>query len=214
MNIRSFFLFAVPFIIGINLRAQSLVPATAEQQQFMLEKIEASSIKMKSLVCDFEQTKELSILNEIIVSKGKMYYRQEHYLRWEYVSPYHYTFIVNDQKILMQTGNSRNVVDAKSGKLFQEIIKVMMNSINGNGLTDVKSFKAEYYWSEKEWKITLTPLQKEVKKMFSVIELTFNPRDYTLDRMKMDEPNGDTTLIRLSGKQFNQEIEDEKFAVD
>jgi outer membrane lipoprotein carrier protein len=201
-------------IACMNICAQPLAPATKEQQQLMLEKIEASSKKMKSLICDFEQTKELSILNEKMVSKGKMYYRQENCLRWEYVSPYTYTFVLNDNKILMQTGKSRNVMDVKSSKLFQEVVKMMVNSINGNGLTDIKNFTAAYYWSGKEWKITLTPLQKEVKKMFSVIELTFNVKDYTVDQVKMNEPNGDTTLIRLSGKQFNLKIEDEKFAID
>jgi outer membrane lipoprotein carrier protein len=207
-------LFIAAFIFGITLQAQQFVPATSGQQQFMLEKIEASSLKMESLVCDFEQTKKLSILNEKMVSKGKMYYRQDRCLRWEYLSPYRYTFILNDKKILMQTEKSRNVMDIKSNRLFQEIIKIMMSSINGNSLTDKKSFSAAYYWGEKEWKITFVPLQKELKKMFSLIELTLNLKDYTVDQVKMDESNGDFTLIRLSRKQFNLKIEDEKFAID
>jgi outer membrane lipoprotein carrier protein len=214
MRKKILFLLTVACTFAITLQAQQLVSATKAQQQLMLEKIAASSVKMKSLVCNFEQTKELSILNEKMISKGKMYYRQENCLRWEYFSPYTYTFVLNNKKILMQTEKTRNVIDIKSNKLFQEVVKIMMNSISGNSLTDVKSFQAAYYWGEKEWKITLVPLQKEIKKMFSLIELTLNVKDYTVDQVRMDEPNGDSTLIRLSGKQFNLKIEDEKFAID
>jgi outer membrane lipoprotein carrier protein len=195
-------------------QAQPFVPATDGQRQLMREKIEASSAKMESLVCDFVQTKELSVLDEKMVSKGRLYYRNDRCLRWEYLSPYLYTFVLNDRKILMQTEKSRNVVDVSSGKLFREVVKIMMNSISGNGWADSESFRAAYYWGEREWKITLVPLQKELKKMFSLVELTLNVKDYTVDQVKMDEPNGDFTLIRLSGKQFNPKIEDEKFAVD
>jgi outer membrane lipoprotein carrier protein len=214
MKNKTLFLLTVAFVSGANLQAQQPVPATKEEQQFMLESIEASSAKMKTLVCDFEQTKELSLLNEKMISKGKMLYRQDRYLRWEYLSPYVYTFVLNDKKILMQTGNSRNVVDVKSNKLFQEAVKIMMSSVNGKGLMDTKNFSAAYYRGERAWKIILVPLQKEMKKIFSLIELTLNVADYTVDQVKMEEPNGDSTLIRLWNKQFNLHIDDEKFAVD
>jgi outer membrane lipoprotein carrier protein len=214
MKRKDLFLLIVAFIFGATLQAQQLVPAMEEERQFMLEKIEASSAKMKTLVCDFEQTKELSLLEEQMISQGKMFYRQDRYLRWEYLSPYIYTFILNDKKILMQTEKSRNVVDVKSSKLFQEVVKIMMSSVNGKGLTDTKNFNATYYRSEAAWKIILVPLQKEMKKIFSFIELTLNVEDYTVDQVKMEEPNGDATLIRLWNKQFNLKIDDEKFAVD
>jgi outer membrane lipoprotein carrier protein len=208
-------LLAIVFIFNISLYAQNFVPATKEQQQLMLDKISASSAKMESLVCDFEQVKELSILNEKMVSKGKMYYRNDNCLRWEYASPYIYTFVLNDKKIMMQAENSRkNVIDVKSSRFFQEIVKIMMNGINGNGLKDVKSFSINYFWSEEQWRVNLVPLQKEMKKMFSSIRLTFNVKDYSVDKVEMEEQNGDMTTIRLSGKQFNKKIADEKFKVD
>jgi outer membrane lipoprotein carrier protein len=214
MRKKNLFLLIVVSIFGTNLQAQQLVPATKEEQQFLLEQIEASSAKMKTLVCDFEQTKELSLLDEKMISKGKMFYKQDRCLRWEYLSPYSYTFLLNNNKILMQTEKSRNVVDVKSNKLFQEVVKIMMSSINGQGLTDTKNFNVACYRGEREWKITLIPLQKEMKKTFSLIELTLNVKDYTVDQVKMDEPNHDATLIRLWNKQFNVEIDDEKFALD
>ncbi|GHT09324.1 hypothetical protein FACS189432_06290 [Bacteroidia bacterium] len=207
--------FITILIFSLNLNAQKLIPATSAQQQLMLEKITASSAQMKSLICDFEQVKELSLLNEKMVSKGKMYYRNDNCLRWEYNSPYLYTFVLNDKKVMMQAeAGKTNVIDVKSSKFFQEIIKVMMNGINGNGLKDIKSFTINYYWSENQWQVHLIPLQKEMKKMFSTIQLTFNVKDYSVDKVEMEEQNGDTTTIVLSGKQFNKAIENAKFIIN
>ena len=197
-----------------TLRAQELKPATGEQQQAMIEKITDASSKMKSLCCDFEQVKELSILDEKMVSKGKMNYRQDSRLRWEYLEPYAYIFMLNDRKLLMQTGNSRNVMDVKSSKMFQEIVKIMMNSINGKGLNEIDSFDNKYFLYGNNWIVKLIPIQKEIKKIFSGIELTFNTKDYTVDKVKLVEQNGDNTIILLSSKQFNKEIEDTVFHID
>lgn len=116
---------------------------------------------------------------------------------------------------MVQAENGKkNVIDIKSNRFFQEIAKIMMNSINGNGLKDIKSFKINYYWGNVRWEIHLIPLQKEMKKMFSNIRMTLNTKDYTVDKVEMDEQNGDTTTILLKNKKFNGKIENKKFIID
>ena len=209
------FTITIGFIFCLNVDAQQFSPATREQQQTMQESIAKSSADMNSLICDFEQVKELTILNEKMISKGKMYYRNDSRLRWEYQSPYFYTFLLNNNKILMKTESSQNVVDVKSSRLFQEIVRIMMSSINGTGLIDdSKSFTSTYHWGERECQVIFVPVSKELKKMFSTIKLTFNKNDYTVDKVEMEEQSGGTTVIKLTQKRFNEIIEDEKFAID
>lgn len=213
MNRKLLFSFTLAWLLGTAIHAQT-TPATPEQQQTMLDKITAASAQMQTLICDFEQTKALSILNEQIVSKGKMYYKQNGKLRWEYVSPYNYTFILNGDRILLQTESSKNVIDVKSNRLFREIVKVMINGVNGSGLTDLKNFTGKYYRSEKKWEVILTPVKKEMKQMFSSIKLTFNVSDFTVESVEMEEQNGDKTTIRLTDKKTNGKIEDRQFDID
>jgi outer membrane lipoprotein carrier protein len=197
----------------MNVHAQDLRPASPEEQREIVAQIEKASRKMTSLTCDFEQVKTLSILNEEMISKGRMYYRNDHCLRWEYLSPYRYTFVLNNKTILMQAGNSRNVIDVKSSRFFQEIVRIMMNGING--MTDLKSFDVRYYKQEKEglWNAHLFPKQKDMKQMFTSIKLSFHPEDYTVGQVEMNERSGDTTVIRLSGKRINEKIEDDTFHI-
>jgi outer membrane lipoprotein carrier protein len=214
MDKKVIFIYLMVLISGFNVHAQLLVPANEEQKQFMLGKITAAAAGMESLVCDFEQIKELSILNEKMISTGKMYYRNDNSLRWEYQRPYTYVFVLNEKKILMQSEQTRSVIDVNSSGFFQELVNIMINGINGNGLKDNKNFNISYFVGESQWSVTLTPVQKEVKKLFSTITLTFNVQDYTVDKIAMKEKNGDSTLILLSKKQFNKKIENEKYAID
>lgn len=207
-----FFLLFLPLIsASVNLAAQK--PASAGQQQLMMEKITQASQNMRSLTCDFSQTKELSVLNDKMESSGRMYYRNDNRLCWEYLSPYSCLFILNGNKLLVQSEKSRNVTDIKSSKLFREIIKIMMCGINGSGLAD-RNFKAGYFWGEKVWEVVLLPQQKEIRKMFSEIKLLFNTKDYSVDCVEMKEQGGDKTVIRLTNKQFNAKIEDRIFHID
>jgi outer membrane lipoprotein carrier protein len=198
----------------LHLSAQEYTEATPDKRQEMQEKITSSTKKLKSLTCDFEQIKDLSLLNEKMTSTGRMYY-QDNRVRWEYLSPYTFTFVFNNNKIMTITGASRNVIDVKSNNLFQEIVKIMISCMNGSGLGDTKNFNPKFFTNPKgEWMVTLTPQQKDVKRMFSLIKLFFNPKDYSVEAVAMEENNGDTTLIRLINKEINAKINDSLFSLD
>jgi outer membrane lipoprotein-sorting protein len=199
---------------GLDVQGQDFVAATADQAPGMLERIQEASARMQSLVCDFEQSKSLSILNEVMVSKGKMAYRNDRCLRWEYVTPYVYTFVLNGQQVLMQAENSRQVLDVASSRFMQEIVQLMMDGISGKGIADSRRFKSSFYRSERLWRVDLAPLQRELKQMFSLVQLTFNVSDYSVEQVVMVEGNGDKTTITLSAKRFNIALDDARFAVD
>jgi outer membrane lipoprotein-sorting protein len=207
-------LFGLLLLLPAAAAGQATVPATGEERQVMLEKITAAARGMTSLACRFTQVKELSMLEERMVSRGEMFYRQDNCLRWEYLSPYLYTFVLNETRVLVQGEQGRNVVDVQSSRLFREIVKIMMSSVNGRGLEDTRAFTATCYRDAGAWRVTLVPVQRETRRVFSVIELTFNVEDYSVDRVRMEEPNGDTTVIELSGKRFNTTLDDALFTID
>ena len=77
----------------LSLHAQTKV--SAAQAKTMIAKINAAAAKIRTIQCDFQQTKTLSFLNDKMVSKGVMSYDHAGKLRWEYTSPYSYVFIIN-----------------------------------------------------------------------------------------------------------------------
>ena len=107
------------------------VSAQGDNEAKIRLQIESVAASMKTMQCDFAQTKYLRMLNDKMVSTGKMYYQQSDKLRWEYTSPYSYAFVLNGSKVLISKGSRSDVINVNQSKFFKEIARIMMNSVVG-----------------------------------------------------------------------------------
>ena len=178
------------------------------------QKIAAAAQAMTSLQCDFVQTKQLKMLNDKMVSEGRMYYSQKDKLRWEYVKPYQYTFIMNGDRVLLKNRERCDVIDVRQNKLFREIANIMLSSVVGNCLSDDRTFKTSISTTGGEWVATLLPQRKDMKQMFQKIILHFDQRQATVSRVELVEKNGDQTTIDLKNIRKNETIAPRTFAVE
>ncbi len=178
------------------------------------QQIAAAAQAMTSLQCDFVQTKQLKMLNDKMVSEGRMYYSQKDKLRWEYVKPYQYTFIMNGDRVLMKNRERSDVIDVRQNKLFREIANIMLSSVVGNCLSDDRTFKTSISTTGGEWVATLLPQRKDMKQMFQKIILHFDQRQATVSRVELVEKNGDQTTIDLKNIRKNETIAPRTFAVE
>ena len=201
-------------ILVLVIGAMSHVYAQPTGDQQVKQEISQVAAKMKSMRCDFIQTKHLKMLNDKMVSKGRMYYQQGNKLRWEYESPYKYVFILNDSKVVLKNNGRNDVIDVNQNKMFREIVRIMMNTVVGKCLTDDKDFKVGIETSATEYAATLIPLRKDLKQMFSKITLHFNRQKKMITQVELSEKNGDITVIELKNVQTNVSISTTMFSVN
>ena len=193
--------------------AQSYRPATPEEQKELALKITEASKQLKTLRCDFVQKKTVSILSDELVSEGELLYRQPDKLCWEYVKPYQYSFILNDDKIMIVSEKEKNIIDTNSSKIFKEISKLIMLGISGAGIFSEDKFIPKFYVGTQDCQVVLTPKQKELKQMFSSITLTFNKTDYSVNTVEIKEISDDISYITIKNKQINIPLSDEVFSI-
>lgn len=187
--------------------------AQSTNSQKVVQQISQAAQSMKTMQCDFVQTKHLKMLNDKMVSKGKMYYQQADKLHWEYTTPYTYTFILNGSKVLLKKGTRNDVINVSQNKMFKEIARIMMNSVVGKCLTDTKSFKTSISESQSEYVATLIPQTKDMKQMWTKLVLHFNRKQMMVSKVEMHEKNGDRTIIELLNAQTNKTIDAKQFAI-
>ena len=186
----------------------------AQQNEAQIRQaITQAASTMKTMQCDFTQTKHLKMLNDKMTSKGRMYYQQTNRLRWEYTSPYSYTFILNDDKVLLKNKQRNDVIDVNKNKLFREIARIMMNSVVGTSLTDDKSFKSTIATNGNEWIASLLPQRKDLKQLFQKIILHFNKHNAMVKQVELIEKNGDRTVIELNNIRTNEKISADMFTI-
>ncbi len=177
-------------------------------------KINQAAAQLQTLQCDFVQTKYLKMLNDKLVSHGKMYYKKSDKLRWEYTTPYHYIFILNGSKVLLKNEKRNDIIDVNQNKVFKEIARLMMNSVVGKSLSDSRDFSSKISSSNSELIATLTPMRKDLKQMFKQISLYFSQSTSLVYKVILVEKNGDKTVIELKNAKKNESINTNIFNVD
>lgn len=175
--------------------------------------INKAAQQITSLQCDFTQTKTLKMLNDKMVSTGKMYYQQGGLLRWEYIKPYHYIFVINGTKVTIKNSKRSDVIDINQSKMFKEIARIMMNSVVGKCVNDSKDFKTSISTTSAEWVATLVPQKSEMRRLFQKIVIHFNRQRKMVAQVDMHEKKGDMTIITLKNVQLNKAINKDVFSV-
>lgn len=205
-------------ILFLLLMTMSIMPLTAEtltpqQKQEVIAKINKAASSLKTMNCSFVQTKHLSILNDKMVSKGNMYYKQADKLRWEYTDPYQYLFIFNGTKVYVGNKSRKDVIDTNSNKVFKEVARIMMNTVTGKALSSSADFTVDAAAEAKYYVITLIPKKKDLKQMFSKIVLNFTKSNTMISEVNIYEKNGDKTNIQLKEINNNGNLNESYFAI-
>ena len=194
--------------VMLKISAQGTNEAKIRQQ------IETAASNMKSMQCDFVQTKYLRMLNDKMVSTGKMYYQQSDKLLWEYTSPYSYAVVLNGTKVLICKGSRNDVINVNQSKFFKEIARIMMNSVVGKALNDKRDFKVSLSTTTSEYIATLYPQQKQMQQMFQKIILHFNKQKAMVAKVELIEKRGDHTVIEMKNVKVNSPINAKIFTVN
>lgn len=189
-------------------------PVTKAEHERIVSEINSSAQSIRTLQCSFVQTKELSIMDDKMVSKGTMAFARPNKLSWHYTSPYDYTFIIADDKVLIGKGKNKNSIDLKSSQAFQGIAKMIAGSVTGKSLTQTDDFDVKILADEQVYVAQLTPKTKRLKKMFASIRLTFNRSSSVMQQVEMTEANGDATTIVFQNVKQNQPLSDKTFTLD
>lgn len=171
--------------------------------QEIIRKINDTGAAIHSLECSFTQTKTLSILSGNMVSHGKMYFAQPGMLRWEYTEPYSSVFIMHSDTLWLKNENRVDTVDINRNRMYKELTDFMISSITGGYLADSRSFSISVKDEADECIVTLLPLKKRIKQMWSELILHFDNSTYTLLTLEMMEQTGDMTVIEFSDVVIN-----------
>lgn len=186
------------------------IPLLAQQtsEQKIIKEMASAAEKIKTVQCDFTQTKHSKLLAEGMVSKGKMSCQQPDKLRWEYTTPSSSTLILNGTDARLRNGDK-----GQKNKFIGEMARMIMNSVAGKCLTDSKAFQVTAKETPTEYVATLLPLRKDIKRIYTKLILHFDLKQSTVTEVEMHEKSGDHTIIELQNISINKPINDGTFIV-
>jgi outer membrane lipoprotein-sorting protein len=165
----------------------------------------------QTIEASFIQEKNLSVLSEKIITRGRFLFKKEKKLRWEYTQPFHYLIILNNGTMFIQDEEKKSRIDIRTNKMFAEINSIIMGCVQGNLFNEEKKFLPSFLENNNYFLVKLKPLETKLKEYLSEIWIFFDKADLTVTRLEMHEPSGDYTNIDFSGKKINTAVPDEKF---
>ncbi len=207
---KGLYVFIVIFIAVLSGNAQPEGFTKVADTAYISQKVNEVASTTNTINTEFIQEKNLTFLDEMIISKGILLYKKPDMLRLEYTSPYSYLLILNEGKLLIKSDDSEIKVNLESSRMFNEINDLIINSIQGK-ILNMPDLTTVFYENSDSFFIQLWPEQEELKKYIKTIELFISKKDYTVTDFKVIELSDDYTLIKFVNKKINEEIPDERF---
>ncbi len=208
MKFKYYYVLFFFFSSVISINAQ--VELSMSEQKMFKSKVIAKANSTQSMLSDFTQKKHLSIMDNTIVSEGKLAFKSQKLVKWEYIKPYKNIAIFKDDKLYVTSNGKKETLNLKSNKLFKSLNLLIVNSIKGD-MFDDNQFDISYFKTDTNYLIHFLPKEKKIRRFISEFELKFSKANAEVEQVKLIESNDDYTTIVFKNKQLNTKISDEIF---
>ena len=186
---KRYILYIICCLLSVTLSAQGL------SEQEIIQKMAAAAGEIRTVQCDFTQTRHTKLLKKEQVSEGRMSCQLPDKLRWEYLKPRAKTILLDNSKSLPSRGGMED-----------SMARMIMNSVTGKSMTDSTTFLVTAEEKPTEYVAILVPQRKEMKRVFAKLVLHFDIKQSTVTMVELHEKNGDRTVIELHNIHINEEL--------
>jgi len=176
----------------------------------ILKKMDKRQRGMKDLKASFTQEKILELLEEKLISQGKMKYRKPDRMSWKYFEPDPLLMVIKGKRMWLYYPDMK-VAEKYDLERAGETLGLFVGFgksveyLKKNYQIKLLKEKRDFYCLE------LIPKKEKELRYLSKIILWVNTKEYWPVKTKIYEPNGDTTLIEFRNIEINTKIPDSEF---
>lgn len=176
----------------------------------ILKEMDKRQKEIKDLQANFSQEKVLELLEEKLISQGRMKYKKPDRMSWEYSVPDPLLMIIKGQRMWLYYPDMK-VAEKYDLEKSGETLGLFMGF--GKSMDYLKkNYQIRLLEKEKNfYPLELIPKREEELRYVSRIVLWIDTKEYWPVKTKIFEPNGDTTLIEFKNIEINTEIPDSEF---
>jgi len=201
------FVIVTGLILLVAVSVSALTYTAQQTEDEMIESIVQASSDIISMKCDIAQTRRVPLMDEPQKSSGTMIYFKPSRFCLNYTDPFEWKLKVDGDNIM--TGSDDSAMNGDAGRLYKGLSGMILGCMSGDMLKDKRTFKVTVTDVGGEWKALLIPVRRDMKKMFSQIELGFDPKTRLLRRLQMDDAGGGSTEILITNVKLNGDYEAE-----
>ena len=210
---KSYIFILIALIFSANVASAQTFKTMSDSKAFQ-QKLHATAAKTTTLQSEFVQVKHLDVLSEDIESNGKLFYKADDNVRWEYTEPLEYLIVLRKGKVSIKDEGKVSSYDLSGNKTFEKINEMMVSSMKGDLLVDQSDYKYVFKESSSAYLVEMYPKEKKVQEFLKSIKIYFSKKDYSVQKVKMEEQSGDYTLMKFKNQKINGSISDKTFILN
>lgn len=177
---------------------------SAQTDRTVYDRIKAVSGSLKSLTCDFTETRNMAVLASPAVKKGKLSYLAPDCMRWEYdVDNYS---VCNSSGGYMIKGGRQSGAGSRA---FSMVGKLITSFISGKP-ADPKQFSMSSRMEKGDFVVILTPRSDRLKVAFDHITMRFDAKSGLIKSYETYRGD-DSTILTFSNIKTNIELDRQLF---
>lgn len=190
--------------------------AAAQKLSKILETFDDTQASTRTLTADFTERKEIALLKEPVVSKGRFYYTKPDDVLWQYKEPDPRYFLISKDELLSYFPGKKKAEKVSIGLYHDRLLKVLAIGQPSKNLLKYYEIHLDEAGNDVPDSnlLVLQPRKRTVKKRIQEVRLWVS-RDRGLPvRMQYREPDGDTTTISFEDVRFNPYIAASVYRID
>ncbi len=175
----------------------------------LLVQIRQAAQSVKSLSCNFEQIRTSNLLQDSILSRGKMLFRAPNELVWIYDEPKKIRFVVTSTgEVNIHVDGKEKNLGSTQKKYLKQMSRFLLNLISGNYLNALNDFRTEIApQNGGGYILHLYPKKKELRRLFKQFILQLRPDLQSATSVTLIEKRGDRTHIIFRQLELNTPID-------
>ena len=157
--------------------------------------------EMKEFSAKFRQVRKVALLTDEVVSTGEMQYRNDGRIMWRYTSPKKQQIAFSAKDIRITEGTQTRIMALDENPYLGQLKDLLMGLMSGKQLDADGRFAVKVVKNDaKSITLSMTPVQRQLKKFISEVVITFTAPDSTVSEVVMKEPDGSSTTITFTEK--------------
>lgn len=155
--------------------------------------------EMKEFSAKFRQVRKVALLTDEVVSAGEIQYRNDGRIMWRYTSPKKQQIAFSAKDIRITEGTQTRIMALDENPYLGQLKDLLMGLMSGKQLDADGRFAVKAVKNDAKFiTLSMTPVQRQLKKFISEVTITFTAPDSTVSEVVMKEPDGSSTTITFT----------------
>lgn len=178
----------------------------------VVDKVRETCVRAQDLSALFEQTTSIRSLNQEQRASGILLLKRPNKMRWEYQKPEPRLFVTDGKTLWAYSPADKQVVVQEVGEAFASRLPISILAGDCQLRKDFEISAVENAATRGSGNFTILDLRpKHVEGGITRMLLEVNLKSYTIERITVFDPSGNTSVYKLSDLKLNPGLNDQQF---